>query len=432
MAFARRILETAKPPGGEATAVSTAPMVRLGWNVTSAGNEVAIEQFDPDGSYTERIVSGESVDDVIAQLPADSVLMADGPVPDAARATIKQARGSDLPSSLDFLLGLRAAVSEVSLLQTPGTSVRLELGRVDPDEALSVSVLKLDGIGDSIAVRHSDGSLMLVDTGLGADAIQKLLDHYDGKVPPIRLLVTHRDADHMGGLKLMLEDPRFKLIEILIGQSRAAETKLAKDVSALLVGQNRYRQVQNASSSLRHYMLSEFAAEAPYLVDPPSKAVNVHKWRVVRAADSYMDFFQLVNPTTENQAGIVIKVCRRGRCVLLTDDAHPRTLRALTEAHAAGEIDLSSGVVKWPHHVWFPGPSAAGDEAALRAFLRCVDPHVVVFSNSGHPTHPANIEKARALIREELGESVRSFATIEEGTVQLIAYLYGSSSELLH
>ena len=87
-----------------------------------------------------------------------------------------------------------------------GGLVWAAIGTGDDDGRLSVTFLDV-GQGDAILIEGPDGGRILVDGGPGGDAISaalgRQLPFHDRRIDLV--VVTHPQADHIGGLPTALE-----------------------------------------------------------------------------------------------------------------------------------------------------------------------------------------------------------------------------------
>lgn len=245
-------------------------------------------------------------------------------------------------------------------------------------DTLTVTLLDV-GHGDSILVRGPNGRAMLVDAGrkgaaptvsnvLAAEGITRL-DHVVG---------THEDADHIGGMVIVL--------------------------SYMAIGEYLNNGVQDPDPSdttlfLRTYLASRsitpraVTAGDTIALDPANVTVTVLNPQPDRGAD-------------DNEASVVLRLVYGTQSFLLAADAEDRAEQRMI----ATGLPLASTVLKVGHH--------GGKSATTASFVAAVDPAVAVISvgpNSyGHPSSDvvARLESSGATVyRTDTGGTVRVTAT---------------------
>ena len=245
-----------------------------------------------------------------------------------------------------------------------------------PTESLSVAFLDV-GQGDAVLIqtpRHN----VLIDGGPNpdalADALGRRLPFWKRRLDMV--VLTHADADHVGGLLGVVE--RYEIGQVLQGQSAEQGGPHASWLRAL----EQKRVVRTPAVDGQEIDLGD--------------GIRLTVLRpAIDDALAYDD---------DNDASLTIKLTYRELSVLLTGDAGPAVQRALLGAGAL----LKSNVLKAPHH------GAAGSLSS--EFLAAVDPQVVVISvgrynRYGHPA-PSTLEQLRG---------VRVYRTDEDGTVEFAA-----------
>jgi beta-lactamase superfamily II metal-dependent hydrolase len=281
--------------------------------------------------------------------------------------------------------------------------------RKEDDAGLDVTFLKLASRGDSIVVKAPDGSVMLIDTGLTKDLVDILKVHFGGSIPPLRILITHTDADHIRGLKSIIQDGNISIREVLVGRYSGEPTKTAADILASLQRLSTGLVPSGESTGgVLHYIHPEEAS--PMFSVDFAQDGGVERW-TLRALDQLqVVVYHMVDASAPNDGGLAVRLKYRGMSELLTDDLSPKALAALVDSEYASE--LQSGLLKWPHHVWFP-PQKSKARETLEDFLLLVSPHTIVFTNTGDPSHPGNWDGVQRFIDKVLGKGVARHWTLE-------------------
>lgn len=280
----------------------------------------------------------------------------------------------------------------------------------EPGREQFVVVRRLQGRGDTILQKTPDGSYLLIDTGLSkADAVA-----LRAEIPPgvkLRVLVTHRDADHLAGLRELLLDPAIEIVEVVIGASDSAGGDLWREIRGLLPQR---LMTKNHPVKTVHHFVSEGDTGMLMEVRAADK-FGFHDIQLRPSGGSTFRVLQYGDARSENDAALVAFLEHKGKTMLLTSDIGARVMNKLMETPT---VDLRAGILKWPHHAWFP--SEPSDQAIVRQFLRRVNPHTVIISNIGASSHEHNFDKIRNLVHQELGDSVQVLWTKQEGTLKFI------------
>ena len=223
------------------------------------------------------------------------------------------------------------------------------------DNILRVSFLDV-GQGDAILVQEGEKA-MLIDAGdneHGERVVAYLKEHGIGKLD--YLLLTHPDADHIGGADDVLEN-----LEV----SQVLMTEVPNDTKS-------YRDV-----------LWEFAAEESLIRQPEIGEVYTlekARFKILAPEKEYLD------ENDCNDASIGIKLTYGDNSFLMCGDAEEKSESAMVKRFGK---ELECDVLKCNHH----GSYTATSEA----FLNAADPSWAVIScgkdNSyGHP-HKAVLER---------------------------------------
>jgi beta-lactamase superfamily II metal-dependent hydrolase len=378
--------------------------------------------MEHDGHYSSWLMPADAaaIPTIAARIRSGAIVLVHQSVPEELKSALA-ARADVSVHGLDAFVR-KEQRSSLSVAPPPDAAAptRVQLVPAQPGGVLRVAFLRLDSRGDSIVIENSDGSVFVVDAGLGRAATTRLIDHFGGNVPPLRFLFTHRDADHIGDVPHMLEDGRFRVLEALMGQTAAAPRKLAAETVCALTA-NGLTELPTQTRTVRHFIHKSLPKEAALLKTEAERVDDLNVWTLPLGGDTFAELYQYATPKAENQSGIVLKIRRKGRCILLTDDIDPVAMRALTAAHVRQGIDLTCGTVKWPHHVWFPRDRAS-DLNAVKSFVQAVAPHTIVFSNSGHASHSANVAQAKAFIKDDIGVDIQTFWTWQDNTIEIHAH----------
>lgn len=254
------------------------------------------------------------------------------------------------------------------------------------DKGLDVAILNLSTNGDANVVSLPDGSLMIIDTGLGSDIVEKVRGYvrrnYKKDEPPIRLVVTHTDQDHLGGLTALLA-AKFQIQEVIIGTS-LADARRPERVNPVKNAFNAAGYEVVSTDSLIHIKRPKITPLLDLDKPLPGYFDSIEGWRLNLGDEAEISLYHATDAVSPNDSGFLVKLAHRGTSVLLTDDLSATTLRSMMMA--LDPTVLRAGFLKWPHHLWFP-PGLTPARDVLAAFLKTVSPHTVAFSGVGHKSH---------------------------------------------
>lgn len=281
-----------------------------------------------------------------------------------------------------------------------------------PGEEFTVHMLKLGSQGDSTILTYPSGTKVLVDTGFQKEDVERLKQALGGPPIRLRLVITHRHADHLRGLKYLLEDPNVTLDEVIIGRRDAGDSQLWQEVLEVLKDTKRFIEGPHNSETVAHFMRAGESSTTSVvhteLIDDDLSRLTIKSKEGVD-----LDVFQRTKAAGENDACLMVQARYKGMSTFLSADATVGVLKQVgTFTEGQG------GVFKWPHHIWYPDNAA--DEAAMVDFLRDGGFHTVLFSNVGANQKPENFQKACGLIRKTLGKSVRILWTDAHGNIKVI------------
>ncbi|MFD6857721.1 DNA internalization-related competence protein ComEC/Rec2 [Rhodococcus sp. NPDC060090] len=207
------------------------------------------------------------------------------------------------------------------------------------------------GQGDAVVLATGDGSAVVVDTGPEATPVDRCLRRLRIDAVPV-LIVSHLHADHMGGVRGVLQGRQ-------VGQVVVGPGAVSRDAAGTLIDTAAEFGVNVRETMLREVL--HLGAVTIRILGPP----------VGQSVDS------------ENDLSLVMVAETTVGRILLPGDAEAPALDALIRTGA----DVRADVLKVPHH---------GSRTTSEAFLAAVRPRVAVISagrdNSfGHP-HPEIVE----------------------------------------
>lgn len=243
--------------------------------------------------------------------------------------------------------------------------------------AVQVDVIAV-GAGDSILISSPTGKHLLIDGGEAeaAPAVLAVLSQRSA-CPLDLILLTHRHADHLGGLK--------KVVEVC-GARLFMDSGYAHDSAMygrLLDTLERHHVSARQAQSGRQIELGGGAVLT--LLGPPQPYIE-------RAVDSV------------NANSVVSRLDMGKTSMLFAGDAEAQAEERLLATHAA----LRSTVLKVGHH--------GSRTSSTAEFIRAVSPALAVVSNAaGDPKHPHRETRARL----EAVKAVKVIETAREGTIHL-------------
>jgi len=281
-----------------------------------------------------------------------------------------------------FGRSLRRVIIPATLtaLLAAGLFLGRELARRHPD---SIEITFLDvGQGDCAFVEFPDGRKILVDGGsmnrsnVGRYVIVPFL-RWAGVNKLDAILITHYEADHINGLKSVLEDVNARVVLTRAGPDPPGTLTVRNLLDAIENNKNiRVKAVQAGDTlSLSPQVTTE-------ILNPPVPG----------------EFSRL----SENDLSVVLKLGFRGSSVLLCGDIEKRAEGLIVRR----PISLRSEVLKVPHH----GSNSSSSEQ----FVRRAAPRVGIISCGrrnpyGHPS-PKVLERCQQL-------NIRLFRTDVHGGI---------------
>lgn len=272
------------------------------------------------------------------------------------------------------------AISLSAVLLITGTAMwSVVLTRSDDTSHLSVRFLQTSH-GEAIFIETPSGTRMLVDGGGDAsqvaDTLGSMLPFWDREIDIV--LLTHPDADHVGGLPEVLG--RFPVDTVLHSGQDSTSNSFASWSTA----------VENHDNAI--------------IVWPGMQIGLDHDTTIEVLYGGCLDTD--INCVDSNDASIVTMLRHRDVSFLLTGD-----IERSAEIRLATSIpNLRATVLKSPHH--------GSSTSSSAMFVNAVEPAAVVVAAGtanryGHP-HPEVIERYNALVGQE-----RVFRTDQLGSVEL-------------
>jgi hypothetical protein len=93
----------------------------------------------------------------------------------------------------------------------------------------------------------------------------------------------------------------------------------------------------------------------------------------------------VIHARTPNEGGLLVRLGYKGMHWLLCDDLNDAAWSAV--ARNLRLTDIRAGILKWPHHLWLPNTKEMDKREQLKGLLREINPHTIIFSNTGHTSH---------------------------------------------
>lgn len=229
---------------------------------------------------------------------------------------------------------------------------------------MSSRLVVLDVGHGNCSIIEDDRVVCVIDAGRGPYASIYL---EQAGIKEISLIViSHTDDDHLGGIIGILSSEKFKVREVAINADAAKDTKIWRDVRALI--QSKFNEGKiSLKIGVFQGKLNWPASQITLEVLSPSA------YGVLGGVGSTDE---AGNRITSNSGSIVLRVAHpTGSRALLAADMEESTLHQIL----GSGLDATAPILVYPHHGGRPG-SGSTTEFAER-IIAAVRPTTVVFSN---------------------------------------------------
>jgi beta-lactamase superfamily II metal-dependent hydrolase len=246
------------------------------------------------------------------------------------------------------------------------------------------SVTLLDVGHGNCAIVQDNGKVAVIDSPRGGLLLNTLEDFGIDTVSVA--IISHADADHLGGILSLLTSERIKVNRIYVNPDSQKGSKLWKAFRIAVA-------VAETKGSCQ--VLTSLSSTMPGRIDLIDTTIAVVAPSAALALTGVGGTTPQEKPVTANTLSAVLRIDKgNGDGVLLAGDLDQVGLDCAIEAGA----DMSARVLVFPHHGGVPGTGDA--RAFTMKLLSAVKPEVLFFSN-GRGRHdnprPEIIEKAREL-----------------------------------
>lgn len=217
------------------------------------------------------------------------------------------------------------------------------------------------GQGDAIFIETPNKTQVLIDGGPSNSQILEKLNNkmpfYDRYIDLV--IVTHMDADHIGGLLYVID--RFEIGGILVS-STSSNTELSD------------KFLQTAEE--KNIPLVLVKAGDNFQLDEDINMLVLSPWEELLDSS--------ISQLADNDLSVVTKLTYKDDSFLFTGDAERRVEYALAQS----ELDISADVLKIGHH--------GSNTSSVQYFLGKVNPKLAIIqvgkNNYGHP-HQSVLER---------------------------------------
>lgn len=260
----------------------------------------------------------------------------------------------------------------------------------------------------SAAVLHDEGGTVVFDTGKGAHVARHLEALEVKRVQAV--LLSHADADHIGGAETLLLNKSLRIDEVLLNPDSSKDSAVFEQLRYALAEANQRVGTRITPALTTSTEIKRRGATIEILHPPEVKALAGVGGKSASGKRH-----------TSNSMSVAIRVSRSaGSSVLLAADIE---FDCLDDWKTRG-VEPSASVLVFPHHGGLP---STNDEKEVGLFgfeiTRMVSPKVVVFSNHrnqfGNPRDAvlAGIAKANPSARfacTQLPDRLHSFVAGDE------------------
>ncbi len=227
-------------------------------------------------------------------------------------------------------------------------------------------LIVLDVGHGSAAVLHDEGGTVVFDTGKGAHVAR----HLDaaGVKRVQAMLLSHADADHIGGAATLLMNKSLRIMEVLLNPDSSKDSDVFKQLCYALAEANQRAGTRINLQLTTSTQIKRSGATIEILHPPDVKALSGVGGKSVSGKRH-----------TSNSMSAAIRVSRGTKSsVLLAADIEFDCL----DEWRTRAVQPTACVLLFPHHGGLPG-TCNETEAALFGFeiTRMVAPEVVIFSN---------------------------------------------------
>src|SRR6202043_211844 len=95
---------------------------------------------------------------------------------------------------------------------------------------------------------------------------------------------------------------------------------------------------------------------------------EVESWSLKSISDVQIEVHHVIRAREPNEGGLLVRLGYHGMHWLLADDLEDPAWAAMLRNLSAAE--LGTGVLKWPHHLWFPREDETTARSRLERILR--------------------------------------------------------------
>ncbi|MEN9575248.1 MAG: hypothetical protein RL514_3103 [Verrucomicrobiota bacterium] len=239
----------------------------------------------------------------------------------------------------------------------------------------------------SAAVLHDEGGTVVFDTGSKGCHVERHLA--DAGVTRVQaMLLSHADADHIGGAETLLMNKSLLIGEVFLNPDSSKDSAVFQQLCLAL-----------AEASVRAGTRINLQLTTSTRIERNGASIEILHPPDVKAISGVGGKSATGKRHTSNSMSAAIRVSRGGKSsVLLAADIEFDCL----DEWKARKVQSTACVLVFPHHGGLPGTSDK-TEAALFGFeiTRMVSPEVVIFSN-----HRSKFENPRDEVVAAISKAV--------------------------